>query len=150
MFRPVVLTLALGMTAFSGSARTATIGVVASEAEGNTEPRTMTGWFSDAACATSRVAKGIIAPNNPDCVKKCLNEGSAPVFISEQAKALFEVRDHPTVSADVGWHVEVVGTVDKTGKVLSITSVKRLEEQGAQCALPKKKPTADASRKSGV
>jgi hypothetical protein len=150
MFRPVVLTLVLGMTAFSSSAGTATIGVVASEAEGDGEPRTMTGWFSDAQCATSRVAKGIIAPNNPDCVKKCLNEGATPVFISEQAKALFEVRDHPSVLADVGFYVEVVGTVDKSGKALSITSVKRLEEQGPTCQLPKKKPTAGASRSSGV
>lgn len=64
-----------------------------------------------------------------------------PVFISEQAKALFEVRDHASVAAAVGFHVEVVGTIDESGKILSVTSVKRLEEQAPTCALPKKSKT---------
>lgn len=102
------------------------------------EARTMTGWFADAQCAAPRVAKGIIAPNNPDCVKKCLREGVAPVFLSQQAKAMYEVRGYPSVAEDVGWHVEVVGTIDEAGKTIAITSVKRLEEEGAMCALPRK------------
>jgi hypothetical protein len=102
------------------------------------DTRTMTGWFSDAQCALPRVKRGVIAPNNPDCVKKCLSEGATAVFLSEQAKAAFEVKDYPSVAADVGWHVEVTGTVDKTGKILAITSVKRLTEQAATCALPRK------------
>jgi hypothetical protein len=108
------------------------------EDDAATDARTMTGWFSDAQCALPRVAKGIIAPNNPDCVKKCLREGATAVFISEQAKAAFEVRDYPTVAADVGWHVEVTGMVDKTGKMIAITSVKRLEEVGPMCGVPRK------------
>jgi hypothetical protein len=116
-----------------------TVGATAFAADdAATDTRTMTGWFSDAQCALPRVAKGIIAPNNPDCVKKCLREGATAVFISEQAKAAFEVRDYPTVAADVGWHVEVTGTVDQTGKVLAITSVKRLEEVGPMCSVPRK------------
>jgi hypothetical protein len=108
------------------------------DGDGAADTRTMTGWFSDAQCALPGVAKGIIAPNNPDCVKKCLRDGATAVFISEQAKAAFEVKDYPSVAADVGWHVEVTGVVDKTGKILTITSVKRLTEQAATCALPKK------------
>jgi hypothetical protein len=103
-----------------------------------TDARTMTGWFSDAQCALPRAAKGIIAPNNPGCVKKCLREGATAVFISEQAKAAFEVRDYPSVAADVGWHVEVTGTVDETGKLIAISSVKRLSEHFPSCALPRK------------
>lgn len=34
---------------------------------------TWTGWFSDKSCAATRVGRGNIAPNNPDCVKKCLD-----------------------------------------------------------------------------
>jgi hypothetical protein len=145
MFRRVALTVVFGMTVISAAVSTATIGIVADEAaargEAAGEPRTMTGWFSDAQCATPGVAKGIIAPNNPDCVKKCLKDGATPVFISEQAKALFEVRDYASVAADVGFYVEVVGTIDKSGKMLSVTSVKHLEEQGPTCARPKKPKT---------
>ena len=100
------------------------------------ELRTMTGWLSDGQCAAPRVAKGIIAPNNTDCVKRCLNEGRTPVFISEQAKAMFELKDYPDVKADVGYHLELKGTVDKDNKTLTVSSVKRLEYIGNVCAGP--------------
>ena len=65
-----------------------------------TKTVTWTGWFSDQQCA--RVRDGEVRPNNPDCVKKCLNDGAKAVFISEQARALFVVKDHPAVEDDVG------------------------------------------------
>jgi hypothetical protein len=108
-------------------------------AHGSADVVTMTGWFSDAQCAAPRVKKGIIAMNNPDCVKKCLKEGVAAVFISQQAKAMFEVRGYPTVAEDVGWHVEVTGKIDEASQAIDIQSVKRLSEEGATCALPRKK-----------
>src|SRR6266540_1014422 len=134
MFRLFAATLVLGAAISIG-------GVPArSTAEGTAgEPSTMTGWFSDAQCAAPRVKKGIIAPNGAECVKKCLKEGATPVFISQQAKAMYEVRGYPSVATDIGWHVEVVGTIDADGKTIAITSVKRLEEEGAMCGLPKKK-----------
>jgi hypothetical protein len=109
---------------------------------------TWTGWFSDRGCATPRVKQGLISPNNPDCVKKCLAEGATPVFISEQAKALFTVSGYPSVKDDVGWHVELTGTVNEHDTSVAVTSVKRLEFVGAQCALPKKlrAPTQSAPK----
>jgi hypothetical protein len=98
---------------------------------------TWTGWFSDLRCAAPRVKQGLISPNNPECVKKCLSEGADPVFISEQAKALFNVTGYPSVKDDVGWRVELTGTVDETGKSIAVTAVKRLELTPASCALPK-------------
>jgi hypothetical protein len=105
---------------------------------GSEKTTTWTGWFSDKGCAAPRVARGQIGPNNPDCVKRCLADGAVAVFISEQAKALFEVRDHSSVNEDVGWHVEVTGVVDDTAKTIAVKSVKRLEYVGATCARPKK------------
>lgn len=99
---------------------------------------TATGWFSDRSCAAPRVAKGDLTPNNPDCVKTCLDKGVPPVFVSEQAKALFDVKDHAAVKDDVGYHVEVTGVIDPEGRTIAIRSVKRLEYMGALCALPKK------------
>jgi hypothetical protein len=106
------------------------------DAAAQSDVRTMTGWLSDAQCAAPRVAKGIIAPNNTDCVKRCLDEGRTPVFISEQAKAMYELKDYPNVKADVGYHLELKGTIDKEGKTLTVTTVKRLEYIGNVCAGP--------------
>jgi hypothetical protein len=89
-------------------------------------------------CASPRVARGLIGPNNPDCVKRCLEEGAAPIFISEQAKTLFEVKDYASVKDDVGYHVEVTGAVDEETKTISVQTVKRLSCVGALCARPRK------------
>jgi hypothetical protein len=102
-------------------------------------PATWTGWFSDKGCAAPRVAKGILGPNNPSCVKRCLGEGATPVFISEQTKEMYEVKGDPPLDGDVFYHVEVSGTVDREAKTIAIRSVKRLSYIGAMCARPAKK-----------
>src|SRR5919109_209741 len=53
---------------------------------------TWTGWFSDKGCAASKIKSGNISPNGTECVKKCLTNGETPVFISEQAKAMYDVK----------------------------------------------------------
>lgn len=100
---------------------------------------TWTGWFSDMECATPRVARGIIAPNGSDCVKRCLDKGVAAVFISEQAQALFQVKNFPSVKDEVGYHVELTGTIDEGANTITVQSVRRLEHVAEQCALPKKR-----------
>lgn len=107
------------------------------------EPKTTTstGWFSDKGCAAPKVARGQIGPNNPDCVKRCLDEGAVPVFISEQAKAMFDVKDYATVKDDVGYRVEITGIVDEEAKTITVKSVKRLEAVPVTCARPQKKAT---------
>ena len=78
-------------------------------------------------------------PNGTACVKKCLNEGSPAIFISEQAKAVYEVRDYASAKADVGFRVEMTGEVDEKAKAVSVKSVKRLSEVTAMCLVPKKR-----------
>jgi hypothetical protein len=97
-----------------------------------------TGWFSDRQCAAPRVSRGVIGPNNPECVKRCLDNGATPVFVSEQAKALYDVTDYSSVKNDLGYHIEVTGVVDETAKTISVKAVKHLSEVGSLCALPKK------------
>jgi hypothetical protein len=101
-----------------------------------TKAVTWTGWFSDQQCA--RVREGDVRPNNPDCVRRCLNEGSKAVFISEQARALFIVKDYPTVKENVGHHIELTGIVDEAAKTISVQSVRRLSAVAAMCAVPRK------------
>jgi len=99
---------------------------------------TWTGWFSDMGCAESKVKSGNIGPNGTNCVKKCLNQGATPVFISEQTKAMYEVKDHPRVIEDVGYHVELTGVVNEKANTIAVRSVKRLSEVVQTCALPKR------------
>jgi hypothetical protein len=101
---------------------------------------TWTGWFSDYGCASGRVRSGIIAATNPACAKNCIEKGAAPVFISEQAKAMFTVKDYAGVIDDLGYHVEVEARVDEAAKTISIDKVTRHEYQGASCS--RRTPTA--------
>jgi hypothetical protein len=99
---------------------------------------TWTGWFSDQKCASGRAASGTFTATNPDCAKKCINEGSPAVFISEQAKALLKVKGYAGVLDDLGYHVEIQGTLNQAGDEIEVSSVKRLDYTGAACARPKK------------
>jgi hypothetical protein len=117
------------------------VAVLAAMSWGGAEPQTTTetwtGWFSDKQCARVRPGEAP-RPNGTACVKKCLAEGSTAVFISEQAKAVYEVRDYPSVADSVGYYVEITGKVNEKAKTVSLTSVKRLSEVTAMCLLPKK------------
>jgi hypothetical protein len=108
-------------------------------AAGRTEIRTTwTGWFSDEGCAAAKIKSGNITPNGTVCVKKCLGEGATAVFISEQAKNMYTVTDHPSLMEDVGYRLELTGVVDEKAKTISVRSVKRLSEVVQMCALKKK------------
>jgi hypothetical protein len=85
------------------------------------------------------VKNGNISPNGTACVKKCLAEGAKPVFISEQAKALFEVLEYPSVRDDVGYRLEVTGVVDEKAQTIAVQSVKRLSEVVTACSEAEKK-----------
>ena len=102
---------------------------------------TWTGWFSDAGCARGRLSASVLTGNNPECARKCIEDGATPVFISEQAKALFQVKDYSGVLSDLGYHLEVTGRVDEAAKTISVVSVKRISDyEGPSCARPR--PTA--------
>jgi hypothetical protein len=103
-----------------------------------TTTETWTGWFSDKQCARVRPDEEP-RPNGTVCVKKCLDEGAQAVFISEQAKAVYEVRDYASAKDDVGFRVEITGEVDEKAKAVSVKSVKRLSEVTAMCLIPKKR-----------
>ncbi len=104
------------------------------------QPKTVTwtGWFSDSQCALARAASGTFTATNPDCAKRCIQNGSAPAFISEQAQAVFTVKDYPAVVDDLGFRVEVVAEVDEAAKTLSIKKVARLSEVVLDCQRPRK------------
>jgi hypothetical protein len=100
---------------------------------------TWTGWFSDLKCATARAASGTFTATNPDCAKTCIESGAPPAFISEQAKAVYTVKDSPSIIEQLGFHVEVEATVDDPAHTIVIQKIKQLGYDGAACARPKKK-----------
>lgn len=92
-----------------------------------------TGWFSDVKCATSRAANGTFTATNPECAKTCLKSGAAPAFISEQARAVFVVKNSPAIVEQLGYHVEVQAAVDEAAKTITIRKIKQLGYDGAAC-----------------
>jgi len=99
---------------------------------------TWTGWFADMKCASAHAAAGTFGPTNPECSKTCIQQGTAPVFISEQAKAIFPVKGGGSVIENLGYHIEVTGTVDTAANTIVIRNLKTLAYEGAACSRPKK------------
>lgn len=107
------------------------------DAESAEKTVTWTGWFADAQCHSGLSSSGKVTAPNPDCARKCIEKGAAGVFISEQAKALFTVKDLDVIE-DLGYHVQVQARVDETAKTIEIQKVTRLEYAGPACARPRK------------
>ena len=103
---------------------------------------TWNGWFSDKGCAESKIKAGDLTPNGTACVKKCLEEGATPVFVHPETRALYEVKDHPSVKDDVGYYLELTGEVDEQAKTISVRSVKRFGDVIQMCARPPKKKSS--------
>ena len=104
------------------------------------KPVTWSGWFSDFQCASAHAAAGIFAATNPECSKTCIEKkGAAPVFVSEQAKAVFTVKGYPGLIDDLGYHVQVEGSVDEAAKTIKIAKVTRLGYDGAACSRRRQK-----------
>jgi hypothetical protein len=95
---------------------------------------TSTGFFADQDCVKGRAAHGDFTPNNTECAKQCLAKGSPLVFLDERGKALYTVKGYSDPMGDMGYHLEVTGTLDDDAKTLTIDSVKRLEYMPASCS----------------
>jgi hypothetical protein len=101
---------------------------------------TWTGWFADEGCARGRLSAPVLTQTNPECARQCIDKGAAAVFISEQAHAIYKVKDYASVVNDLGYRLELTGKLDETDKTISVQTVKRISEyQGAACARPRKK-----------
>ena len=90
------------------------------------------GWFGDAACTRERVQAGNVEPNNPECAKKCVKEGSPLGFVDERAKTFTVVSNPDQVMNDIGYRVEIAASTTSDNK-LEVHSVKHLSEINAMC-----------------
>ena len=84
------------------------------------------GYVSEAHCGAAHTAK---SPNMA-CVKKCLAEGSAPVFVDDKTSSVWTIDNPDAVKGHYGHHIEATATVDADKKVVHITQVTMLADQG--------------------
>jgi len=78
----------------------------------------MNGWISDSMCGAKHAGSGTA------CVKKCIDGGMAPVFVSEKDKSVLKIDNPDAVkSSFYGSHVKAMGTVDESAKSVHIDSI---------------------------
>ena len=83
---------------------------------------TLSGWVGDSHCGAMHDSK---------CVEKCISEGAKPVFVDADGK-VWAIADPDAVKGHYGHHVSVVATVDPATKVVTISKVTMLADQGAK------------------
>ncbi len=79
-----------------------------------------TGTVSDSMC-------GAKAGHTADCTKKCVEKGSALVFVDDADKSVLKVSNSDKLKGHEGHHVKVTGSVDKG--VLTIAQVSMVEHK---------------------
>ncbi|HEX3894181.1 MAG TPA: hypothetical protein VHW46_16525 [Terracidiphilus sp.] len=75
------------------------------------------GWISDSMCAARHAGTGAA------CAKKCIEGGSAPVFVDEGKKAVWSIDNPEAVKGFYGAKVTVHATTDAGKKSVHIDSV---------------------------
>jgi len=68
------------------------------------------GWISDSKCG----AKGANA-SHAACAKKCIGAGEKAVLVTDQDSKVVPIDNPDAVSAAVGQHVELSGTMNSAG-----------------------------------
>jgi hypothetical protein len=87
---------------------------VAAHAAGSSS---INGWISDSMCAAKHAGTGAA------CAKKCIEGGSAPVFVDESKKAVWAIDNPDAVKEYYGAHVTIKATTDADKKSVHIDSV---------------------------
>jgi hypothetical protein len=104
-----------------------------------TETKTLRGWLSDEACARGRAAGGVFTGTNPECARRCVEEGKKIVFIDPDSRRVLDVSNQDAARDNIGDEVEVAGSVDTGANVLHINSLKLISHGVAECERPKSK-----------
>jgi hypothetical protein len=106
---------------------------------GSPQPEVLRGWLSDEQCANGRAQSGAFTGTNPDCAKKCVNEGKKIVLVDPEGKRVLVLVNQEIGKSHIGDYVEITGEVDAKGMTIHADSLKFLEKGAAMCgAKPKK------------
>jgi hypothetical protein len=74
--------------------------------------QSLTGWISDSKCG----AKGANA-GHAACAKKCIDAGEKPVLVTDKDQKIVAIANPDAISADVGQHVEITGSMTSNGSL---------------------------------
>jgi hypothetical protein len=77
----------------------------------------ITGYISDSMCGAKHMGTGAA------CVKKCIEGGMKPVFVSEKDKAVWSIDNPDAVKDFYGDHVTVTATADEAAKSVHIDAI---------------------------
>ena len=77
------------------------------------------GWISDSMCGAKHSGSGA----DPDCVKKCIKMGMAPVFVDEAKKSVWTIDNPDAVKDFYGDHVTITATADTDKKSVHIDAI---------------------------
>ena len=105
LFVKRILALAMAVFAF---------GTIAASAADSSK---LNGWISDSMCAAKHAGTGAA------CAKKCIEGGSAPVFVDEAKKAVWTIDNPDAVKGFYGDHVTVTATADADKKSVHISGI---------------------------
>jgi hypothetical protein len=86
-------------------------------AAGAADATQINGWISDSMCGAKHAGTGAA------CVKKCIEGGTAPVFVDEAHKAVWKIDNPDAVKDFYGAHVTVTATTDSDAKSVHIASI---------------------------
>ena len=92
----------------------AALSAITARAAGSTQ---INGWISDAMCGAKHAGTGAA------CVKKCIEGGTAPVFVDEAKKAVWTIDNPDAVKGFYGDHVTVTATADADKKSVHIDAI---------------------------
>lgn len=80
------------------------------------------GWVSDSMCGAKHAGTGA------SCVKKCIGDGSKPVFVDEAKKEVWSIDNPDAVKDAYGKHVTITATADAAAKSVHVTGVSVIPE----------------------
>jgi hypothetical protein len=81
----------------------------------------ITGYISDSMCGAKHMGTGA------ECVKKCIEGGMKPVFVSEKDKAVWAIDNPDAVKDFYGDHVRVTAKADESAKSVHIEAIKSVQ-----------------------
>lgn len=78
----------------------------------NAKINTYDGWLSDSKCGVKGANAG-----HAQCAKKCVENGEKPVLVTDKDQKIVAIANPDAISADVGQHVEITGSMTSNGSL---------------------------------
>ena len=82
----------------------------------------LTGWISDASCGASNANSSAASR---ECAKNCINNGAAPVFVTEGDNKVYKISGKADVKAHLDGKVKVKAEVK--GDTIAIQEIRKAD-----------------------